>query len=38
MAGETFTARPVLSATRPACSPNLTGPGEARNLNNWENC
>jgi hypothetical protein len=38
MADETFTARPVLSVTRTACSPNLTGPGGVCNLNDWEKC
>jgi len=38
MADETFTARPVLSANRTACSPNLAGPGRFWNLDGWEKC
>jgi hypothetical protein len=36
MADVTFTGRPVLSANRTACSPNLAGPGRFCNLNDWE--
>jgi hypothetical protein len=37
MAGETFTARPLLSVTR-MFGGNLTGPGRVGHLNDWEKC